>query len=146
MAIFGAGSTWDGGDEQKDDFFVNENYVIGWDYVSARDLYTALASLKTGDILYLKSNAPGSKTLRVKGIGIVTKSLPEGVFGDFYMESPINRSGSTIKVKWIYKEEFHIQIPPDDGKLTNIRAATFFEEYLPYVQQEILSKLFSRIS
>ena len=69
MSIFGAGSTWDDGDEQKGDFFANENYVIGWDYRSAKDLYSALASMKAGDILYLKSNAPGSKKLESKALG-----------------------------------------------------------------------------
>jgi len=145
MAIFGAGSTWDGVDEQKENFFANENYVVGWDYLTAKDLYTALASLKTGDIIYLKSNAPGSKSIRVKGIGIVTRPLAEGIFNSFYLESPINTTSLIIEVKWLYKSEFQIQIPNDEGKLTNVRAATFFEEYLPFVQKQILSKLFSSL-
>lgn len=145
MAIFGAGSNWDG-DEQKEDFFNDENYVIGWNYLDAKDLYAALGSLKAGDIIYLKSGQPGSKSLRVKGIGIVTKPLSEGIFDNFYLDAPLNRTGLTIKVKWVYKDEFHIEIPASEGKLTNVRAATFFEEYLPYVQQEILSKLFTKIS
>ena len=31
----------------------------------------------------------------------------------------------------------------NEGKLTNIRAATFYEENLPFVQTRILEKLFS---
>jgi len=37
LAIFGAGSNWDG-DEMKHDFFNDENFVIGWNYLSAKDL------------------------------------------------------------------------------------------------------------
>lgn len=47
-----------------------------------------------------------------------------------------------VKVKWIVKDEFHIVIPDIEGKLTNVRSATFYEEYLPIVQTEIINKLF----
>jgi len=46
-----------------------------------------------------------------------------------------------IKIKWIYQDEFKIIIPDDEGRLTNIRAATFYEEYLPYVQEKIIDKI-----
>lgn len=65
MALFGAGSKWDR-DEMKDDFFQDENFVIGWNYSSAKDLYIAVAGLKVGDIIYLKANAPGSAVRTVK--------------------------------------------------------------------------------
>ena len=41
----------------------------------------------------------------------------------------------------VFKDEFHIDIPNNEGKLTNVRAATFHEEYLPFVQKEIIEKL-----
>lgn len=71
--------------------------------------------------------------------------LAEGIFNNFYMDVPLDRNALTIKVKWVYKNEFHIDIPQGDGKLTNVRAATFFEEYLPFVQQEILNRLLSSL-
>jgi hypothetical protein len=147
MAIYGAGSKWDDVVEKNDDFFRDENYVIGWDYWSAKDLYNAVGSLKAGDIIYLKSNAPGSRSLRIKGIGIVIKGLVQSIF-----ESPNpneldpEEGGQVfIKVKWVVKDEFHIVIPPTEGRLTNVRAATFYEEYLPYVQDEILKKLIETV-
>ncbi len=59
----------------KDDFFYDDNFVIGWDYNHAKDLYDAVSLLKAGDIVYLKANQVGSQSIRVKGIGIVTKSF-----------------------------------------------------------------------
>ena len=40
MAIFGAGSNWDGY-EMKDNFFKNSNYVIGWNINDAHLVYVA---------------------------------------------------------------------------------------------------------
>lgn len=70
MAIYGAGSKW-GSDELKQDFFDKNRYVIGWDQADANDLYTLVSTIKAGDLVYLKSNQPGSLDIKVKGIGIV---------------------------------------------------------------------------
>jgi len=43
MAIYGAGSNWDG-TEIRERLFDNNNYVIGWDIVNAEDLYTLISS------------------------------------------------------------------------------------------------------
>lgn len=145
MAIFGAGSKW-GDDEMKDDFFRNENYVIGWNYSSAKDLYLAIAAIKVGDMIYLKANAPGSKDVRVKGIGIVTKNFMTSLIDE---EVNLNDFSSweslSIRVKWVVRSEFVLTIPANEGKLTNVRAATFYEESLPYVQTKILDELLSRL-
>lgn len=142
MAIFGAGSNW-GGKEMKDDFFTNDNFVIGWDYNSAKDLYDAVSLLKSGDIVYLKANQVGSRTIRVKGIGVVTKTFIHCLIEQGLTKDNIADWNSFfIEIKWIVKDEFHIHIPKTEGKLTNVRAATFYEEYLPYVQAEIINNLF----
>ena len=51
-----------------------------------------------------------------------------------------------IKVKWVVVDEFTVKIPEDEGKLTNIRPATFYEEYLPFVQEQILNKIFTKFT
>lgn len=141
MAIFGAGSKWDK-DEMKSDFFKNENFVIGWDYNHARDVYDAVSLLKAGDIIYLNANRPGSREIRVKGIGIVTQSFVHCLIEmGLTKETITNWNSFYIKVKWVIKDEFHISIPENEGKLTNVRAATFHEEYLPFVQKQIIEKL-----
>lgn len=143
MAIFGAGSNWDG-NEIKDDFFRNENFVIGWDINDAEDLYSQISSIKVGDIIYLKANRPGSLDLRIKGIGLVKNTLVNQLF---YKKENLskNRRNFELPVRWIVKTEFHISIPPNIGKLTNVRAATLYEEFMPFVQKEIISKLFEQL-
>lgn len=142
MAIFGAGSMWDG-EEIKDDFFDDDTFVIGWDYYTAKDLYECASLLKAGDIIYLKANQAGSRSIRVKGIGIVTKSFVHWLIENGLTYYKISDGNSfSIPIEWIIKNEFHIDIPATEGKLTNVRSATFYEEHLPYVQQEILQKLF----
>lgn len=143
MAIFGAGSNWDG-NEIKQTMFKDNNYLIGWDIVEAEDLYTLIASIKVGDIIYLKSNRPGSLNIRIKGIGLVTDSLMQKLFKE-KIDLSNRRANFELPIHWIYKDEFTVSITPNTGKLTNIRAATLYEEYLPFIQTEVLKILFSRI-
>ena len=145
MAIFGAGSNWDG-NEMKSNFFRDENYVIGWNYASAKDLYIAIAALKVGDIIYLKANAPGSRNVRIKGIGIVTKNFMSSLIDqEIALTDFISWQSLAIKVKWVVINEFIITIPTVDGKLTNIRAATFYEETLPCVQNQVLEHFLAKL-
>lgn len=142
MAIFGAGSNWDG-DEMKDDFFNDDNFVIGWDYNHAKDLYDAVPLLKAGDIVYLKANQVGSRTIRVKGIG--TKTFVHCLIEQGLTKDTIAEWNSLyIKISWVIREEFNIAIPDTEGKLTNVRAATFYEEYLPFVQKAIIEKVLNQ--
>lgn len=143
MAIYGAGSNWDG-DELKEEFFKNENYLIGWDINDANDLYAMISTFKVGDIVYLKANKPGSFDIRVKGIGLVKSSLIEVLFKKGENLSKV-RNNFELPIEWIIKEEFYINIPNSIGKLTNIRAATLYEEHLPYIQNEILDKIISKL-
>lgn len=144
MAIFGGGSSW-GKEELKDDFFKNENYVIGWNFSESEDLYTQISSIKVGDIIYLKSNKPGSSDIRIKGIGIVTNSLIQKLFNE-NIDLSNKRANFELTVKWLIKSEFKLTIPKGTGKLTNIRAATLYEEFMPYVQNQIINKIIDRLN
>jgi len=147
MAIYGAGSKWKK-DELKDNFFENEKFTIGWDEKHAKDLYEAVSQLKVGDIIYLKSVSPAHiRNIKVKGIGIVTKSFIQCLQNEEYKDIDISYWSSLfIKVKWIVMDGFTVKIPEDEGKLTNIRPATFYEEYLPFVQEQILNKIFTKFT
>ena len=147
MAIYGAGSKWDK-DELKNDFFENEKFTIGWDEKHAKDLYEAVSQLKVGDIIYLKSVSPAYiRNIKIKGIGIVTKSFIQCLQDKEYTSTEISDWNSFfIKVKWIVLNEFTVQIPEDEGKLTNVRPATFYEEYLPFVQEQIINKIFTKFT
>lgn len=141
MAIFGVGSKWED-EELKDQFFSEGKFILGWNEQSAKDLYAFVASLKVGDILYIKANAPGSRSIRVKGVGVVTRNLIGCVnSGDFGASSISDWQSLFVKVAWVHTDEFNVMIPEDEGKLTNIRAATIYEEYLPFVQEAILAKI-----
>lgn len=144
MAIFGAGSNWDG-TEISQRLFDSSKYLIGWDISDAEDLYTLISSIKVGDIIYLKSNRPGSLELRIKGIGIVTQSLIQSIFDNEIDLSSI-RANFELPVRWVIREEFKLTIPEGIGKLTNIRAATLYEEHLPFVQNEIIDRVIDRIN
>ena len=143
MAIYGAGSNWDG-DEIKEDFFNNSNYVIGWNINDAQDLYNMISTIKVGDIIYLKANRPGSYDIRVKGIGIVKSSFISVLFEKGENLSS-TRNNFELPVEWIHKDEFIVYIPKDIGKLTNIRAATLYEEFLPFVQSNIINKIIDKL-
>ncbi len=141
MAIFGVGSNW-GGEELKDRFFSEGKFILGWNEESAKDLYACVASLKVGDILYIKANQPGSRNIRVKGVGIVIKSLMGCMTsGEFQSSSVSDWESLFVHVAWVHQEEFLLTIHAEEGKLTSMRAATIYEEYLPVVQESILAKI-----
>lgn len=144
MAIYGVGSKWEDNTEMKNEFFKKNKFIVGWDESNARDLYSFVCSLKAGDILYLKSNQPGSKTLKVKGIGIVTENLFQSLLSENIKNVQDIKTWKSlfINVKWVIRDDFEINIPEKEGKLTNIRAATCYEEFLPFVQKKIIEKLF----
>lgn len=143
MAIYGAGSIW--GEEELLNKFFNENiFTVGWCYEDASDLFDIIASVKIGDIIYLKSNAPGSRRIRVKGIGVVTNSLIHYAIDRNINISKMTEGGNlSIEVNWIVQDEFECTIPAEQGKLTSERTVTFYEEHLPFVQRNIISHLFS---
>jgi hypothetical protein len=77
----------------------------------------------------------------VKGVGIVTKSFMGCITSREYAEPCSNWESLFVRVKWLHRDEFDVEIPEKEGKLTNIRAATIYEEYLPFVQELILAKI-----
>lgn len=98
--------------------------------------------MKAGDIIYLKSNQPGSRTIRVKGIGIVIQSFVECIqSGQYPAGSILDWESFFIGVHWMVENEFFIEIPENVGRMTNIRAATFYEEPLPFVQLRIIEAI-----
>jgi len=140
MAIFGVGSNWSG-EELRERFFSESRFILGWNEVSARDLYAFMASLKVGDILYIKANQPGSRTIRVKGVGIVSRNLIGCITAGEFHGNVSDWETLFVHVAWIDQEEFLVTIPEDEGKLTNIRAATIYEEYLPFVQEAVIARI-----
>jgi hypothetical protein len=143
MAVYGVGSNWDG-TEVSGVFFERGQFILGWNEQSAEDLYSFISGLKVGDILYIKANRPGSRSIRVKGIGIVRKNLMSCILdGDLGYGSIKDWNSLFVKVSWVVQDEFIIAIPEHQGRLTNVRAATLYEEHLPFVQEVIVERLLS---
>lgn len=143
MAIYGAGSNWIDG-EKKITFFENSCYSIGWAYDDAKDLYNVLSTFKVGDIIYLKSNPPGCKDIRIKGIGIVMGTFANELMNLVVGGNFVTQDKISIPVEWIIRDEFFIDAG-EEGKLTNVRAATLYEESLLSVQKQIIEHLLSGI-
>jgi len=141
MAIYGVGSKWNA-DELKN-LFQNDKLIINCDENLAKDLYEALSKLKVGDIIYLKSVSPAHiRNIKIRGIGIITKSFIQCLQDKEYIDFDIsNWNIFFIKVKWIVMSEFIINLPENEGKLTNKRLSPFYEEYLPFVQEKIINKI-----
>ena len=138
MAIYGVGSNW-GGDEVCEQFFDQGRFILGWNEENAEDLYTFISTLKVGDILYIKANRPGSRSIRVKGIGIVNENLMSCILsGEIGHGSISDWHSLFVNVSWVVTNEFTIEIPENQGRLTNVRAATIYEEHLPFVQKTIV--------
>lgn len=154
MAIYGAGSVWTEG-EVMENFFANDNFVLGWGYDDAEDLYGLISSVKNGDIIYLKSKSPKSSKMTVKAIGIVSKSLvhyliaKEKKAAELADETEATRLADggnlAIGVKWIVKTPFELDIEEKYGKLTTIRPSSFYEEFLPSVQRVIIDHLTNQL-
>ena len=143
--MFGAGSMW-GDDEKIEDFFNDSNFVLGWNYENAIDLYMLISSVKVGDILYIKSKSPRFSKITIKAIGIVTESLSYTLINaPKRCESVKEGGGLSIGVKWVIKTPFEIVIEEFSGKLTSIRTSSFYEEFLPSVQNTIIEHLTSQL-
>jgi len=128
MAIYGIGATYDSDDVS--DVFIKEEIVgIGWEAIDAPDLHEYFKSLKTGDIVYIKSANFGSD-ITVKAIGIIRDN-----------EIVLNSNNASIarNVKWVNTDKFKIQRPQHEKN--NVRSNSIYAEFHPLVQREIISKI-----
>ncbi len=131
MAIFAIGAYYD--KDVSSEFISNNIAGPGWDLEEAPELHQFVRSLKVGDIVYIKSAAPSSADIIVKGIGVIEND-------EVINSSKIVSAGRNIK--WLVTEHFRISKPTEKN---NVRLNTMYEEFHPKVQAEILNKIFSLI-
>ncbi len=135
MAIFGIGAYYD--EDVSDDFIQNSIAGPGWDKEKAPELFQYMASLKVGDIVYIKSCPASSKDIHVKGIGFVSDHVL------LTEQSDTNGLVSAgRRIKWINAEKFTIPKPQEKN---NVRSNTLYEEFHPEVQKVIMEKVISAI-
>ncbi len=74
MAIWGIGAYYKASINKNkiDDFLNSKAAFIGWDEIKAPAIHKMFASIKVGDIIYIKSVSTRAKKLHIKAIGIVT--------------------------------------------------------------------------
>lgn len=131
MAIFGIGAYY--GEDVSSEFIDYGIAGPGWDYSEAPELFQYIASLKVGDIIYIKSCSARSKDLHVKGIGFVA---------DPKLLTEENETKGIVsagrRINWVNRERFTIGKPKEKN---NVRSNTIYEEFHPEVQQVIMCKV-----
>lgn len=96
MAVWGIGAYYNDSKvkDKAQDFLRNNFAYIGWKEPEAPAIYQMLRSIKVGDMIYIKSFSPKTKTLHIKALGIVIDNKLQ------YSED----LGTGVAVKW--KDEF----------------------------------------
>jgi len=132
MAIYGIGARYED-DDVSDDFKDGGVVGTGWSVDHAPDLHEFFKSLKTDDIVYLKS-ATHATDITVKGIGVikVEQVLYRSSGNELY---EIGRN-----VHWLSKRTFTISKP--DKQKNNVRRNTIYREFHP----DVIAEIFKRIN
>ena len=129
MAIYGIGAQYDGDDVSQE--FIDNNLIgTGWTITDAPELHVYFATLKVGDILYIKA-AFGGADITVKAIGVITDNII--LTSKHHHLTEIGRN-----VRWLNTTKFIISRPTEKN---NVRSNTVYEEFHPTVQQEIIQRL-----
>lgn len=131
MAIFGIGAYYD--QDVSAQFIENNIAGPGWGQDQAPELFQYIASLKVGDIVYIKSCSAASKDIHVKGIGFVADHR--------LLTSEEDTRGLVSagrRINWINRERFVIPKPQEKN---NVRSNTIYEEFHPEIQRIIMSKV-----
>jgi hypothetical protein len=69
MAIYGIGAYYD--HDVSPDFIANNLAGVGHSDTEAPELHRFIASLKVGDIIYIKAASPSSPDIIVRGVGFI---------------------------------------------------------------------------
>ena len=126
MAIYGIGAYYD--KDVSEDFKQNNVVGTGHNVSDAPDIHEFIKSLKTGDIVYIKSVSSSSSDIIVKGIGIISDNK--------IVSNSLVKCGRNV----IWKEKKEFRIPKPEGK-NNVRSNTIYEEFHSDVLSEIIRHL-----
>ena len=132
MAVWGIGAYYSGSDpSDKSEEYINSGKAfIGWNKSDAPALHKMFDSIKSGDIIYIKSFTPRKKQLFVKAVGIITNT-----------EKINNYLGVGISVKW--KNDFvpyKINITSDVLR-NNVYNNTLYEEFNESIIDELIDQI-----
>ncbi len=130
MAIYGIGTKINN-QQVNSQFYQNNIAGIGWSRAEAPDLHEIFKSIKTGDIVFLKSSSYSSD-ITVKGVGVVMDNviLTHNQYG--FIE--IGRN-----IKWLSHRHFKIFRPANSKN--NVRGNTIYQEFHPDVTIVIMGEV-----
>lgn len=129
--IYGIGAYYDG-------VWMNEEFInagvacVGYPAEDHPEIHEHLKDLAIGDIVYQKAFGASSECLTIMGIGVVTDN------------NVIRRSeklGYGVGVDWVYKGDFELKKSMTRDKHRNVRTGTFFREYSPAIQKQVVKIL-----
>lgn len=127
MAVFGIGANYDR--DVSGDFIDRGLACIGYKEEDAPPAHDILRSIKTADLIFIKSFTPQAGLI-IKAVGIVIDSRVTDVVG----------LGKGLPVRWEWKGEDRL------GKLEDrwpVRTVTIYEEHNPEVKRRVIDLLLS---
>src|SRR5258708_29102876 len=131
MAVYGIGAMYGGTDDQTDNFIKMGVACIGWPPNEAPAAHAQMASVKAGDVFFIKSYAP-TAGLHIKAVGIAT----DGMFRKI-----TDALGWGVSVRWVPMPEDRIAVGPVQDHSDYLRRGTLFEEFSPDVIKRVLNVL-----
>lgn len=131
MAVYGIGATYEGTEDQSENFIHNDVACVGWEPLDAPAAHAQMASVKLGDIFFIKSYAP-SAGLHIKAVGIVT---------DATFRKITDALGWGVSVRWVPLPNGRIVIGPVEDHSDYMRRGTLYEEFNRQVIRRVLDVL-----
>ena len=130
MAVYGIGATYEGTEDQSENFLRNSVACIGWRPSDAPAAHAQMKKVKQGDIFFIKSFAP-TAGLHVKAVGIVTDA-------DF--RKITDALGYGVGVRW-RRPAITIKYGPVNDHSDYMRRGTLYEEFKPDVIKQVVDVL-----
>ena len=131
MSVYGIGAMYGGKDDVSGDFKRLGVACIHWAEADAPAAHRQMASVKAGDVFFIKSYPP-QIGLQIKAVGIVI----ELIFAEI-----TDARGWGVSVRWLDVPGGLIVFGPLKDHADNMRHGTLYEEFNPKVIARVLDIL-----
>ena len=131
MAVYGIGAMFGGIDDQTQKFVDMGVACIGWSPHDAPAAHQQMASVKMGDIIFIKSFAPQAG-LHIKAVGVVT---------DPHFRPITQALGWGVDVRWRPVPDGRIVVGALNDHADFMRRGSLYEEFNPTVINTVLGIL-----
>jgi hypothetical protein len=119
MSVFGVGALYGGEVDMLPEFIRQSVACVGWSAQEAPAAHKQMQSVKTGDIIFVKSFNQ-SHGLYVKAVGICV---------DNEFRKITTALGFGVGVRWVWVGEKSIKVGKLNDKFDFLRCGTIYEEY-----------------